>query len=291
VRTLAGRISVLSVGVAVLTALLAGALALGLGHNSGAGAARRNLGRLADVTQTAVDNGGGVPRPRVVKALAGLNVRSGVIRPNGRLFAGNALVTAAVTSDDIAAVLAGQDVSASRSARGTTVFVEARPVGRGGIVLVQKRADAVAPEKRALRRTAAALGIAGVLAAVLGLLVAWRLARPLRRTAAAAHALAGGHRDVALPAEGPAEVVEVSDAINSLAGALRHSEARQRQFLLSVSHDLRTPLTAITGYAESLAEGVVPPEEAPRVGGVVLGEARRLDRLVGDLLDLARRST
>jgi two-component system sensor histidine kinase BaeS len=91
-----------------------------------------------------------------------------------------------------------------------------------------------------------------------------------------------------LPADGPAEVVEVSEAINALAGALRHSEARQREFLLSVSHDLRTPLTAISGYAESLAEGVVPPEETAQVGGVVLGEARRLERLVGDLLDLAR---
>jgi two-component system sensor histidine kinase BaeS len=288
VRTLAGRISLLSIGVAVLTALLAGALALGLGRNSGADAARRNLGRLADVTQTAVDNGAGIPRPRVVKALAGLDVRSGVIRPNGRIVTGNALVTAAVTPDDVVAVLAGKDVSASRSARGVTVFVEGRPVARGGIVLVQKRADAVAPEKRALRRTALALLIAGCLAAALGLLVAWRLARPLRRTAAAAHALAGGHRDVALPAEGPAEVVEVSDAINRLADGLRHSEARQRQFLLSVSHDLRTPLTAISGYAESLAEGVVPPEEAARAGAVVLGEARRLERLVGDLLDLAR---
>jgi two-component system sensor histidine kinase BaeS len=80
----------------------------------------------------------------------------------------------------------------------------------------------------------------------------------------------------------------VSDAINTLAEALRRSESRQRQFLLSVSHDLRTPLTAIRGYAESLADGVVPPEDGPRVGGVVLDEAQRLDRLVGDLLDLAR---
>jgi two-component system sensor histidine kinase BaeS len=83
-------------------------------------------------------------------------------------------------------------------------------------------------------------------------------------------------------------VAEVADAVNTLAGALSHSEARQREFLLSVSHDLRTPLTAIVGYAESLAGEVIAPEHTAEVGGVVLAEARRLERLVGDLLDLAR---
>lgn len=289
-RTLAGRISLLSIGVAVLTAVLAGALALGLVRNSGANAARANLARLADVAASAAANNrtGAVAGLRVRRALTGLNVRSGVIRPAGRLVTQYPIVRQAVTGADVAAVLAGHDVSATRRVGGTRVFVEARAVGTGGIALVQRRADAVKPETRALRRIAVALLIAGVLAAVLGLLVAWRLARPLRRTAGAAHALAAGHRDVALPAEGPAEVVEVSDAINTLAEALRHSEGRQRQFLLSVSHDLRTPLTAISGYAESLADGVVPPEDAPGVGAVVLGEAKRLDRLVGDLLDLAR---
>jgi two-component system sensor histidine kinase BaeS len=57
---------------------------------------------------------------------------------------------------------------------------------------------------------------------------------------------------------------------------------------MSVSHELRTPLTAITGYAESLATGVVPAGDTGRVGEVLLDEARRLDRLVADLLDLAR---
>lgn len=83
-------------------------------------------------------------------------------------------------------------------------------------------------------------------------------------------------------------MVEVGAAVNTLAAALSHSEARQREFLLSVSHDLRTPLTAITGYAESLADGVVPPEQAAEVGAIMLTESHRLNRLVADLLDLAR---
>jgi two-component system, OmpR family, sensor kinase len=288
--TLATRISLLSVGIAVVTALLAGALAFGLIRNNGAGAAHQKLSRLANVAQSVSGNAatGAPARARLRNALQGLSVRFGVIAPRGKLVTDAQIVRKAVTSTDIANVLAGRSVSASRDVGGHTVFLEARPVDGGGIVIAQRRADAIAQDEAAIRRTVVALLIAGAFAAVIGLLVAWRLARPLRRTAAAAHSLAAGNRDVVLPAEGPAEIVEVSDAINTLAGALRHSEARQREFLLSVSHDLRTLLTAIAGYAESLADGVVPPEQTAHVGGVLLGESKRLERLVGDLLDLAR---
>jgi two-component system sensor histidine kinase BaeS len=155
-------------------------------------------------------------------------------------------------------------------------------------VLVQRRADALAVGQQALRRVLLALLVAVAIAVLVGLAVAWRLARPLRRTADAARALASGRRDVSVRPEGPAEVADVADAMNMLTGALRHSEARQREFLMSISHDLRTPLTAISGYAESLADGVVPPEQAQRVGEIMLGESQRLSRLVADLLDLAR---
>ena len=100
--------------------------------------------------------------------------------------------------------------------------------------------------------------------------------------------MGNGRRDLRAPVEGPREVADVADAVNRLADSLARSEARQRDFLLSVSHELRTPLTAVSGFAESLADGVVTGPEVPRVGRLVLDEAQRLDRLVRDLLDLAR---
>jgi signal transduction histidine kinase len=57
---------------------------------------------------------------------------------------------------------------------------------------------------------------------------------------------------------------------------------------LSVSHELRTPLTALRGYAEALADGTVDRDDAERTGRTMLAESVRLDRLIGDLLDLAR---
>ena len=70
-----------------------------------------------------------------------------------------------------------------------------------------------------------------------------------------------------------------------MARQLAVSRESERNFLLSVSHELKTPLTAIRGYAEGLGEGAFTTEEASRT---ILVEARRLERLVRDLLDLAR---
>jgi signal transduction histidine kinase len=81
-------------------------------------------------------------------------------------------------------------------------------------------------------------------------------------------------------------VAEVAAAVNELSIALQHSEARPREFLLSVSHELRTPLTAVHGFAESLADGVAT--DPRHAGHVIQQESQRLERLVSDLLDLAR---
>jgi signal transduction histidine kinase len=97
-----------------------------------------------------------------------------------------------------------------------------------------------------------------------------------------------GRRDLRAPVEGPQEIAEVAESVNELADALYRSESRQRDFLLSVSHELRTPLTAVLGFAESLTDGVVTGGDVPGVGRVIGQEANRLNRLVSDLLDLAR---
>lgn len=287
--TLAQRISVLAVAIAVITALVAGALTFTLVRQSGERSARKTLAALAAAAQatgeSAVNAQAGQLRAR--RMLNALHVQFANVGPSGNV-TGNPLARAALRPGDVPGLLAGSPISAVRTVTGRSVLIEARPTPTGGIVLVQPRSDALAGVTEAIRRSVVALLIAAAIAVLLGLAVAVRLGRPLRRTAQAAHELASGRRDVAVLLEGPAEVAEVGAALNALAGALAQSEARQREFLLSVSHDLRTPLTAITGYAESLANGVVAPEQAAQVGAVMLGESHRLGRLVADLLDLAR---
>ncbi len=82
------------------------------------------------------------------------------------------------------------------------------------------------------------------------------------------------------------EVDELLSALDSMAESLQRARDQERQFLLSVSHDLRTPLTSIRGYAEALADGAV--SDPVRSAEVIVAESRRLERLVKDLLDLAK---
>jgi signal transduction histidine kinase len=288
--TLAQHISLVASAVAVITALLAGGLAIGLITKSNSDNAQHTLSQLANAAQATADLGTSAEasQRRARRILQALKVQSVTVSTNGQLAGATALGGASISAADINQLLKGGAVSKQGTVLGQRVLVEGRPTRVGAIVLLQRRADATAFGDALIGRVLIALLIGVLIAIALGVLIAQRISRPLRRTAGAAHALAEGRRDVAVTPEGPAEVAEVGSALNTLAAALSHSEARQREFLLSVSHDLRTPLTAIAGYAESLAGGVVPPKEAASVGAVMLNEAQRLNRMVADLLDLAR---
>src|SRR5262249_43159417 len=105
------------------------------------------------------------------------------------------------------------------------------------------------------------------------------------RVADASRALAAGEQPGPLPEQGSNELRTLANAFNEMSAQLQQARAAERSFLLSVSHELKTPLTAIRGYAEALADNVLPPR---RPGEVIQAEARRLERLVADPLELAR---
>ena len=290
--SLAVRITSVCLAVAGVAVVVAGLVAAGLVWRTAQDVLQRSLAAQADVVASQVDATGAGSRiglAKVADVVRGQGIM--VVTARGRgLLQGDDRAERAATAAGLGTVGPGQSRSSVQDAGGQELLVEVRGVSPqgSGFALVQPVRAARDMQRGAIRTILLSLG-AGLLAAgVAGLVFGRLLARPLLRTAGAAAAMRRGRRDVRVPVEGPAEVAEVAGAVNELADALRRSESRQRDFLLSVSHELRTPLTAIHGFAESLADGVVEGPNARRAGATIQAESSRLQRLVDDLLDLAR---
>ncbi|MGI8904726.1 MAG: sensor histidine kinase [Solirubrobacteraceae bacterium] len=185
----------------------------------------------------------------------------------------------------LAALPATGDGQGTISVRGRGLLYVARATSAGRVVLIRPSGLAF-PEWRAYLGNELIAGLGGVLlAAVLSFLLARRLVRPLRELAQATTRVAAGESGVAVPIRGEDELATLGRSFNGMSVELARAREAQRSFLESVSHELKTPLTSIRGYAEAVGEGAVAPEEG---GRVIELEADRLGRLVQDLLDLAR---
>ena len=160
------------------------------------------------------------------------------------------------------------------------------PSGRLYVVVVTRRIEAgLGAALRLFVWAAIATILLGLLAAYL---LGKRLTRPIREASRATQRIAAGELDTRLiepSARNHDELAELSRSINGMASSLERSRVLEQEFLLSVSHDLRTPLTSIKGYADAIDDGNVDPK---RAAAVIRTESRRLERLVTDLLDLAR---
>lgn len=139
-------------------------------------------------------------------------------------------------------------------------------------------------------RLALALAVGIVLAALLFWWLSRRLTEPVRTLTRATEEVAAGRYDVEIPpSRGRDEIAVLSDRFRGMVAQLDEAEQLKRSFLMSVSHELRTPLTAIRGHVEALREGIVSePEQIESSLDIVAAETDRLERLVGDVLDLAK---
>ncbi len=127
-----------------------------------------------------------------------------------------------------------------------------------------------------------------LIAVTVAVLLARRLARPVDAAAAAARRIADGELSTRLvepAAHDRDELAGLTRSINAMADGLERSRTLEQQFLLSISHDLRTPLTSIHGYAAAIDDGTATDQRA--AARIILSESQRLERLVADLLDLA----
>ena len=176
-------------------------------------------------------------------------------------------------------------VQGTLTRKGATYYYAARWGNPGYIVLLRPVSTATSLLSSYVWGLLIAAGAGGLLAALAAFLVARRISRPVDRIAFAARTLAGGTRPEPVPVEGATEIATLAASFNALVEQLERAQEAERNFLLSVSHELKTPLTAIRGYAEAVEDGAIDPREA---AATVTAEARRLERLVKDLLDLAR---
>ncbi|MGC4850661.1 sensor histidine kinase [Micromonospora sp. DT15] len=283
-RTLTARAVLVTCAVALVsvlvTAIVAVPLAIRGAERSEQEALAAQARLAAEVLRTRLDRGRSADEERLIQQLRDQGIDAYLIRRG-------AVDRAGLPPRVVQRIGQGRNVSARRSVNGERALVEGRALpGGNGVVLSRPLANGL--WARVLLSLWLPL-LAGLTAGVVaGLLLARRLARPIRVAATAAARLRAGDRAVRVPVESPDEVADLAEALNGLAAALATSEGRQREFLLSVSHELRTPLTAIRGYAEALADGVLGADDTVDTGRTMLAEAQHLDRLIGDLLALAR---
>ena len=190
--------------------------------------------------------------------------------------------------------LAGENVRLRSENGGAPVFTVGVPYVRDdmvtGAVFIQTKAQRIESGLgeilwRVVVLAAAVTALTGV---VVFLFVRRRL-KPLKKLETAAAAIAEGDFSVQVDEKkGDPELRELSGAFNTMTRKLQGVEAGRREFVANVSHELRSPITSIRGFAEGMADGVIPEEDRPKYLRLVADESKRLSGLIDDLLALSR---
>ncbi len=298
------RLALTIVGVVITTLLLAGAGTLGLAVVRARATTVNDLRKQATEIAANIDD--------ILQVDAGTTSADATRQLRNRLRVLNTLrslmpideITVLIAkpdgtlpSDELPSGLTIEQLQPERLAAGETIadnsgkvaYAAAPATGPNGrlfVVVVTRGIDAgLGPAFRLFVWSAIATILLGLAAAYL---LGKRLTRPIREASLATQRIAAGELSTRLvepPLHEHDELAELSRSINGMAMSLERSRGLEQQFLLSVSHDLRTPLTSIQGYADAIDDGKVDPK---RAAGVIRTESRRLERLVTDLLDLAK---
>ena len=175
-------------------------------------------------------------------------------------------------------------------------FVTAVPItdsnGFGvGIVIVSAPMEQVTQILQKISDTYLFVSVLVVLlAVVLMSLVARKQSRPLRDMAKAAHDFGHGNLNarVQVDPKSSDEVQDLALAFNNMASSLQQSEYQRQEFVANVSHELKTPMTTISGFVDGMLDGTIPPERHKHYMHMVSDETKRLSRLVRSMLDISR---
>jgi len=231
-------------------------------------------------------------RETLQRAAEAFQARLLLLAPDGRVLLDSAAGEAAAL--DIPPRLLEKRSGMVRAADKTLWLFASRKLPAGGWLWVA----AARPPRLAVLRSLfgdelfALFSRTALIALAFSFLLAYAISRwvaaPLQRISAAAAALAHGEARP-VPLDGPREVRILGRAFNEMSRQVQASRQSQRDFLANVSHDLKTPLTSIQGFAQALLDGTAEDPAVRRYAAqVIYDEAGRMHRLVLDLLELAR---
>ena len=160
-----------------------------------------------------------------------------------------------------------------------------------GYAFVSNQVDNMLDAWSAFLMIAAIVGTGVFVAALLVTLVYSRhMAKPLDEMASASRKFARGDFSVRVKqTEDPTdEMGALIDSFNKMADSLEQSEQRRSEFIANISHELRTPMTTIAGFADGILDGTIPPEDERKYLISIRDETRRLSRLVRDMLGVSQ---
>jgi two-component system sensor histidine kinase AdeS len=294
------------IAVAFVAVGLVAALAVGAGLFVGLRTLHQEatISALGDVAQPVL------ARIRTIAAAAELRPALAAIkaelRPEIGLYAivGDRVVTADTgeVGVNVGAIELGRDLVAGQSVGGgltandgSRVLYSATIVRRERVLIGPLAIVLTAPDRSvalALRDLLRVLPAVALVTTLIAIPIAWLLSRsitrPLRRLAEATAIVpaAGATPTPRLAPEGPREIRELTHRFNAMTAELDRIRAEERDLLANIRHDLKTPLTVVTGFAEALRDGTATaagPEGAARAGDAIAQEAERMGRLVEDL--------
>ena len=159
-----------------------------------------------------------------------------------------------------------------------------------GLVLVSSSASNISGMWQDLFAILLVTALAVVLiAAIISSVTSMRQSQPIKEIAAAARQFGLGQLDVRVDVGNRRdEVGELADSFNAMADSLSKSEQRRSEFIANVSHELKTPMTTIAGFADGILDGTIPADQERHYLQIISSETRRLSRLVRSMLDLSR---
>ena len=175
------------------------------------------------------------------------------------------------------------------NAKSNVISCKAVPDGNGGYLCIIVNST-VAPVNATVRTllliliTVTALML--ITAVILAVVLSRRISRPITEISDTARLLSQGNYNVVFPTSGDQEIAELGETLNYTTEELAKTDRYRKELLANISHDMRTPLTLISGYGEVMRD--IPGENNAENIQIIIDEAERLTALVNDALDISK---